>query len=166
MKAAAVPDSEPGRGTGPRARLGARWAGGEWGTLVGPAGAVVPSPGRQRSPRSAQIYELLKSNNSRKTFALGLIQYPFDSSWFFLLLGAELFSFGHGCNLCCDPASRWPLLRLLCRVSLCGNGGQIPPWAFWMTTDFFPIHSVLSQEQPRGVVGMRREKTFLAATFT
>lgn len=121
-------------------------------------------------PCSARKYELLKRNNSRKAFALGLIQYPFYSSWFFLLLGAELFSFEMRVCSCRDPASGSPVLQLLCRVfpsQAAWKWRPDPPWGFWMTTDFFRFvrRSLISGAGGRRG-GVRREKAFLAATFT
>lgn len=152
------------------ARLSQQWLRTLRGAWLVPLFTVTAGSTR---PCSSRKCELLKCSNSRKAFALRLIQYPLYSSWFFLLLRAELFSFDHrwdegcSCPWPCQQVTTPPATLQSFPSQPVWKWRPDPPWGFWMTTDSFQLiqHSlVLGAAERRG--GMRREKAFLAATFT
>lgn len=174
MKAEAVPDCGAWEDSGAVGQagssLGERWMRNLRGVWLVPLFAVTAGSAR---PRSSRKYELLKCNNSRKAFALGLIQYRFYSSWVFLLLGGELFSFGHGWDeglfvpWPCQQVTVSPATLQSFPLQPGWKWRPDPPWGFWMTTDFFRlVQCGLVSGAAERRRGMRREKAFLAATFT
>lgn len=140
------------------------WAHHEWEPSVGLAGAIVHSHSKQPPACSARKYELLKCNNSRKAFALALIQYSFYSSCSFPLLGAELFSLAPGWDVgLLVPRPCWQVTIYFC--SLDGNGGWSPT-GFLDDNRLFPTQFSTASLRADGGAGGEEGAAFLAATFT